>query len=129
MRREGRRPVAARRRPESSGLFHTFPPNGNDNTRVIPARISRAIRPASRPAFLNRSFQTCLRQAGAALPPVSIQAWIPAFAGMTFLPESALRLSASSLSLFIHWRTGHVQRRIDSFKTAAFDPIFTDGRW
>ena len=31
MRREGRMPVAARRKPESSGLNYTFPRSGNDN--------------------------------------------------------------------------------------------------
>ena len=33
MRREGRMPVAARRRPESSGLHKPFPHSGNDNYR------------------------------------------------------------------------------------------------
>ena len=33
MRREGRRPVAARRRPESSDFNKTFPQSGNDNLR------------------------------------------------------------------------------------------------
>ena len=41
MRREGRRPVAARRRPESSGLYEPFPHSGNDNTKARqPARSS-----------------------------------------------------------------------------------------
>ena len=33
MQREGRMPVAARRRPESSGFDYTFPRSGNDNRR------------------------------------------------------------------------------------------------
>ena len=49
-----------RRRPESSGLFHTFPPGGHDNRRGIPARVSRAIRPAF-PAFAGRLRTSCPR--------------------------------------------------------------------
>ena len=42
-----------RRRPESSGLLHTFPPGGNDNTWVIPASVTRASYLTSRLAFLD----------------------------------------------------------------------------
>ena len=47
-----------RRRPESSGLWNTFPPSGNDHAWVIPAS---AIRLTPRPAFLG-PFQTRLYQ-------------------------------------------------------------------
>ena len=43
-------------RPESGDLFDTFPPGGHDNTRVIPASVSRAIRLTSRPAFPHSGF-------------------------------------------------------------------------
>ena len=42
-----------RRRPESSGLLHTFPPGGNDHSRVIPANVTDEICLTSRPAFLD----------------------------------------------------------------------------
>ena len=45
MRREGRMPVAAQRRLESSGLDHPFPPSGNDNHRND-NRIRHPLKPA-----------------------------------------------------------------------------------
>ena len=46
-------PSSFRRRPESSGLLHTFPPSGNDDTWIIPASVTGASRLTSRPAFLD----------------------------------------------------------------------------
>ena len=56
MRREGRRPVAARRRPESSGLISHFRRAGM-TTWVIPASVIGAIGLTFRPALLDSSFR------------------------------------------------------------------------
>ena len=63
MRREGRKPLAARRRPESSDLHNPFPHSGNDNTqaRKPNAPSAKTCHPfALRPAFLGRLFPTRL---------------------------------------------------------------------
>ena len=59
MRREGRMPVAARRRPESSGLHNPFPHSGNDNrhdnlTRYLAKFFNSSL---PRPALLDSSFR------------------------------------------------------------------------
>ena len=61
--------LSFRRRPESSGLLHTFPPGGNDHAWFIPASVVGAIRLTPRPAFLG--------SAEFAERPVSMQAYIP----------------------------------------------------
>ena len=71
MRREGRKPVAARHRLESSDLLHTFPPGENDHMGCLCKRYRR------NPLAWHLG------------PPP----WIPAFAGMTFLLDSGLCLS------------------------------------
>ena len=57
MRREGRMPVAARRRPESSGLYNPFPQRGNDLKGGIRSDWHRRTETGSpltpRPAFLD----------------------------------------------------------------------------
>ena len=82
-----------RRRPESSGLYNTFPPNGNDHLWIIPASVTGAICLTPRPALLGGLFQTPLYHLGRLFPTrlyhlhpcrrASMQAWIPAFAEMT----------------------------------------------
>ena len=71
--------LSFRRRPESSGLLHTFPPGGNDHAWVIPASVVGAIRLTPRPAFLGLLFQTRFYHSSAefAERPVSMQAYIP----------------------------------------------------
>ena len=77
MRREGGRPVAARRRPESSGFNKTFPHGGNDIRGGIGSvwhgRSESGSLLVPRPALLGGLFQTCLRQAGAALPRLGLR--------------------------------------------------------
>ena len=69
-----------RRRPESSGLFKTFPRGGNDNTQAQQPHVASTKTchpftiPTFLPGFLGGLFPTRLRQAGAALPPVWMQA-------------------------------------------------------
>ena len=54
-----------------------MPGAGNVRAWVIPARAASAIGPTPRPRLPRRPVPD------AALPPASMQAWIPAFAGMT----------------------------------------------
>ena len=79
-------PPSFRRRPESSGLYNTFPRSGNDNPKhrsdrnrtpnyhpapPSPAACSRRGSTTCIHAGVGRRFQTCPRQAGAAPPPAS----------------------------------------------------------
>ena len=88
------------RKLESSGLDHPFPHSGNDNHRdnhptrhsVKPAIPSP---PASPPGFLGGLSPTCLPQAGESSR-ASMQAWIPACAGMTMEEPGRSRQSSAA---------------------------------
>ena len=55
MRREGRKSVAARRRPESSGLHKPFPHSGNGNKHDNPTRYPAKPDIALRLAYSKKS--------------------------------------------------------------------------
>ena len=109
--REGTIPVAAwrkpestsssfRRRPESSGVFKTFPQRGNDNQRDYSTRYP----------------------ANSAIPsPPGLLSWIPAFAGMTTKLRNYLFALSGSL-----YRAGHVRAAWPACPAAAFNGLRLD---
>ena len=97
-----------RRRPESSGLWNTFPPSGNDHAWVIPAS---AICLTLRPVFLG-PFQTRLYYGSAELAErsASMQAWIPACVGMTTGRKQRLKDPESIAGLYLIFNDWHRSR-------------------